>query len=39
MDNSDIFNRPVVGIGSYLLYGINHIEPGNYFTKDSILTV
>ena len=38
-DDSDIFNRPVIGVGRYLLDGIYHIESGNDFAKDSILTV
>lgn len=38
-EDSDVFNRSVVGVGSHLLNGIYHIEPGNDFAKDRILTV
>ena len=38
-DDLDIFNRSVVGVGSHLLNGIYHIETGNDFAKDRILTV
>ena len=40
-DNPDIFNRSVIGVGSYLLNGIYYIESGNYFAmaKDKTRSV